>query len=158
LESRSGFALNGRAGSQTQWWFGSVEAYGRHQHFERVREYQVVALPRGLGRELVAAFTTDAGAWLRPEQDTAVRAAASRADGTQPAHIPDDSLGVLRRPTFYSVGGVAYSRSPADSITALLGAVDAGIVRVRGTLPDSGVMLSLEAVPACRRTPKFPHR
>ncbi len=52
------FTSRGLIRNVTQPWLGSAEAYGRHQRFGRVTEFQALTMPRGSGRRLLAAFET----------------------------------------------------------------------------------------------------
>jgi hypothetical protein len=110
LAAQRMFTSRGLIRNETQPWLGSAEAYGRHQRFDRVTDFQVVTMPRDSGRKLIASYATGS---------TDLRGSS----------------------------GVAYSRSPTDSIIRMIAtARSSNVVRVSGVIPREGGVISLEAI------------
>lgn len=115
MQSQSMLTSRGKVYRFNQEGMGVNESYGRHQQFDRIREFQVITLPREHGRRFYAAYP-------------------------------------VRRVSEPEPMGVAFSRSPTDSITRLLASDTSGdVVRVTGTLPHDGGVISLEAVANTRQ-------
>jgi hypothetical protein len=89
MQSQSMLTSRGRIRRFLQEGFGVNESYGRHQQFDRVREFQVVTLPRDSARMLYTAYAVrrvlDQGlmgaAFSRSPTDSIVRLHASDRSG-----------------------------------------------------------------------------